>query len=339
MHTTMTSCPPIDAPADVAEVRVDDVLDLGQVGAGQADERRSGVGSRERVTDSGGVRAGAEARVNRLEDPAVERHQVRHEGHRHAQFLLDLGAVAVPEHAVGGDTAVTLRKMRALARRLAGARHARLGVDDDARLEERRRDERLEREDGRRRITAGAGNQPRGRDGLPGPLGQPVGDVNDGGGRVRIPALPQSRTAQAKGAREIEHARAAIGQPGREFRGQGLGQREEHRVRAVAKTLGVEGLHGTIPDSGQGREPLRLGGAGGHRQPDIRMRVPGQPPEQLEPRVACRARHPHPYLRIFIHRKRLVIHAECGSIKQIILILLLAARPHIPHTQTRTAYL
>ncbi len=275
----------------------------GRSAPGQADERRPGVGVGQCASHGAGVHAGTEARVDRLEDPAVERHEVRHERDRYAEFLLDLGAVAVPEHAVGGDAAVTLRKMRALARRLAGARHARLGVDDDARFEERRRDERLEREDGRRRIAARAGNQPRGRDGRPGPFGQPVGDVNDGGGGVRIPALPQPRTAQAKGAREVEHARAAIGQPGREFRGQGLGQREEHRVGAVAEALGVEGLHGPIKNAGQRREALRLGGAGCHGQPDVRVRVPGEAPEQLQPRIAGRPRHADPYSRIFIHRK------------------------------------
>ena len=53
MQATITSWPPSgdDAPADVAEVRVRDVLDLRQIRAGQPDERRVRVGRLERPLD------------------------------------------------------------------------------------------------------------------------------------------------------------------------------------------------------------------------------------------------------------------------------------------------
>ena len=45
----------VDAPADVAEVRVRDVLDLGELAAGQPDERRRPVGLGENGSDRIGV--------------------------------------------------------------------------------------------------------------------------------------------------------------------------------------------------------------------------------------------------------------------------------------------
>ena len=58
---------------------------------------------------------GLQPRVDRLENAAIERHQVRHERHRHADFLFDLGAMAVREYAVRGHAAVNLGEVRALA--------------------------------------------------------------------------------------------------------------------------------------------------------------------------------------------------------------------------------
>ena len=55
-----------------------------------------------------------------------------------AELLLDFGGVPVREHAVGGDAAVALGEVRALARRLARARDARLRVDDDVAGEQAR---------------------------------------------------------------------------------------------------------------------------------------------------------------------------------------------------------
>ena len=156
MHETMhqLTARAVDAPADVAEVRVRDVLDLGQVasrsGARTATPRRppSSVALDRRRVD-----AGCQARVDRLEDPAVERHEVRHERHVHPELLLDLGLVPMREHAVRGDAAVHLGEVRALGRRLAGARDAGLRVDDDARLNQPGGDERLQRQDRGRRVA------------------------------------------------------------------------------------------------------------------------------------------------------------------------------------------
>ena len=69
---------------------------------------------------------------------------MRREGDRAAEPLLDFGAVPVAEHAVGRQAAVHFGEMRALGRRLAGARDARLRVDDDVGAEiDRLSDEEL----------------------------------------------------------------------------------------------------------------------------------------------------------------------------------------------------
>src|SRR5262245_460483 len=102
----------VDLPADVAEVRVRDVLDLGQVLAREPHERRAAVRLGERALDVGRADARLQPGVDRLEDAAVERHEVRHERHRHADFLFDLGRMPVREYPVGGDAAVAFGEMR-----------------------------------------------------------------------------------------------------------------------------------------------------------------------------------------------------------------------------------
>ena len=110
--------------------------------------------------DRRGVGAGPQPRVDRLEDPAIERHEMRHERDRHAKLLFDLRGMPVREHAVRRDAVVALGEVRALARRLARPRNARLGVDDDAGLEQPVRDERLQRQHGGGRIAARARDEP-----------------------------------------------------------------------------------------------------------------------------------------------------------------------------------
>ena len=106
--------------------------------------------------------------VDRRENPPIERHQVRREGDRTAQALLDLGAVAMGEDAVCRQAAVALGKVGALGRRLAGARDAGLRVDDHvrARHEDAGGGQRRQRQKRRGWVTARIGHQPRVPDGL-----------------------------------------------------------------------------------------------------------------------------------------------------------------------------
>src|SRR4029077_14872442 len=113
----------VDARADVAEVRVRDVLDLGQRRTGQPDERGAPIGALVDVGQRLFGRARGDTHVDGREDAAIDRDQVRREGDLASHPLLDLGAVAVVEYAVRGEAAVDLREVRALRRRLAGARY------------------------------------------------------------------------------------------------------------------------------------------------------------------------------------------------------------------------
>ncbi len=184
---------------------------------------------------------------------------MRHEGDRHAELLLDLGAVAVAEHAVGGDAAVALREVRPLGRRLAGAGDARLGVDDDARLEQPGRDERLQRQHrggriaARRRRPAGRRRARRG--------GARSGRRRAGGRRrasADTTACGLGDVAKPERAREIEHAHAALGQRRRDLGRQRVGHGQEDRVGPRRQLLEVERLDRRIPDLGQRRQAPRF---------------------------------------------------------------------------------
>ena len=79
---------------------------------------------------------GREPGVNRLEDAAVERHQVRHERDRRRRAPVRSRRRADARTRRSGDAAVALRKVRAFRRCLAGAGDAGLRVDDDAGFEQ-----------------------------------------------------------------------------------------------------------------------------------------------------------------------------------------------------------
>ena len=97
-----------------------DVLDLREGASGEPDERcfRVGLVHGRRHLRLG--RTWAQRAVDGLEDPAIQRHQVRHEGHAVAEFLLNFRAVSVSKDAVGGDAPVVFGEVRAIARGLAG---------------------------------------------------------------------------------------------------------------------------------------------------------------------------------------------------------------------------
>src|SRR2546427_557356 len=82
-------------PADVAEVRVRDVLDFRERRSDQPYERRVLVRALEHIADRLLGRARRHADVDGREDAAVERHQVRCERHGASDALLDFSAVPV----------------------------------------------------------------------------------------------------------------------------------------------------------------------------------------------------------------------------------------------------
>src|SRR5262249_22545383 len=98
----------VEAPADVAEIGPGDVLDLRQRVPGQPHEWLLAVRRLEHFLDPLGRRPGSHLRVNRLEDSAIERHQMGNEGHLRAKLLLHLGDMTMSEYSVGGHRSVVL---------------------------------------------------------------------------------------------------------------------------------------------------------------------------------------------------------------------------------------
>ena len=263
----------------------------------------SGVGARERRFDRRGVDAGPQPRVDRLEDPAIERHQVRHERDRHAELLLDLRGMPVREHAVRRDAVVALGEVRALARRLARPRNARLGVDDDAGLEQPVRDERLQRQHGRGRIAAGARDEPGAR------------RARRGGARSartrRRPASPASADTSAAvrpcPAAERPPTDRTRECPGRRAPGQArppaFRARRETRHRSRSRADRRRAARPACPRSW--RAPGSRFASDALDAIANRTSAPGcrdEPAEQFEPGIAGGASDPHPDRGILIHQ-------------------------------------
>ncbi len=248
------------------------------------------------------VDARLQSRVDRLENPAVERHEVRDERHRDAQLLLDLGGMPVREDAVGRDAVVALGEVRPLGRRLARARDAGLGVDDNPRLHEASRDERLQRQHRGRRIAPGARDEAGAREVLPVAFGQSVRQWHVDVRRMGIPALPEFRVPQAEGAGKIEDPGASTGQNRRDLGRQRLRDGEEDGIGFTAELVDVKGESHRVPDLCQGRNPASLGSAGPHRHPYVGGRVPGQATEQLDPGITSCPCDADPDAKEIIHR-------------------------------------
>ena len=216
---------------------------------------------------------------------------MRHERHRRAELLLDLGGVPVREHAVRGDAAMVLAEMRPIAGRLAGAGNAGLGIDDDAAFEQAGCGQRLEREQRGRRIAAGARDQLRPANGVGMPLRQPVDHSGRQRGRRRIPALPIGVAADAEGAREVDDATVALQQRRADVRGRGFGQRQKHDVGVGGEAIDVERRDRAVPDALERRQrPGRARRARRHRLGQRDRRMPRQQADELLPGVAGGAR-------------------------------------------------
>ena len=123
------------------------------------------------------------------------------------QLLLDLGCVPVPGHPVRGHVLVDRHEMRGVGRRPARPRDARLGVHDYV-LDQPRSGQRPQREQRRRGIAAGIGDEA----GLADPFAIALGQAVDGivqQLRRRMPAVPQlvgGRIVQPEVRTEIDYA-------------------------------------------------------------------------------------------------------------------------------------
>ena len=142
--------------------------------------------------------------------------------------------------------------MSPFTRILSSAGDARLRVDDDARLEDARVHKGSQRQNGGRRITAGAGDQIRLSKLVSVMLRQSVRRVPIWR-RVRIPLLPRCGVLQPKRAREIEDARAARSELRRNARGAGVAGRTWPPVRVWGLGPAAASVHydeegQTMPD-------------------------------------------------------------------------------------------
>ena len=210
---------------------------------------------------------------------------MRHERHRRAELLLDLRGVPVGEHAVCGHAAMVLAEMRPLARRLAGAGNAGLGVHHD------RASSRPARPAARARAARPSDSSPGTRPASPGgwlrhaaPAARRPRPRERGGGR--IPALPVGVAADAEGAREVDHTDAALSSAA-PFPPTPPRAAPERRCRRRGEPIDVERRDRAIPDALQRRQrPRRARRARRHRLRQRHRRMPGQQADQLLAGVA-----------------------------------------------------
>ena len=223
---------------------------------------------------------------------------MRHERHRRAELLLDLRRVAVREHAVGREAAVALAEVRPLGRRLAGARHARLRVDDD----------RLPRSGRPAAAAAARGSPPsdsspahatsvESRSRLAIALGQAVDDATPAA-RASADTSAGAAPRRAAGRRRRDRRRACRARAARRDLGGGvLGQREEHRVGVGGEHVDVEAVDRRIPEPRQRRHAPRRGarappsrrqcGRAGWRASRRSSSTPGIPGRPRDPDPHC----------------------------------------------------
>ena len=147
------------------------------------------------------------------------------------ELLLDLGGVAVARHPVGVDVLVDGHEVGLLGGGAPGARHARLGVDDDV-LDQPCARQRREREQRRGRIAAGVGDQRGAADLLAVQLGQPVDGLVEQLGRLvlAVPPLVHRRVAQAEVGAQVDDAHAPLAQRADQRRGGAVGVGDDRGV-------------------------------------------------------------------------------------------------------------
>ena len=201
--------------ADVAEIGAAHVLGRGRDALlHDMHEGAARVSRAERLVEIGGARLARHPHIAGAELAARHGRKMGREvdgeaGARgDAQFLFDLGHVAVIADAVRREPLARFREQDILLQAAAGAGDARLRIDDDVRrVDQLRFHERQKREQHRGRIAAGTGYEPRSGDFVAIVLGQAVDRVFQQRGRAVLIAIPLgigAGIAQAKIGRHVD---------------------------------------------------------------------------------------------------------------------------------------
>ena len=231
---------------------------------------------------------------------------MRHERDRRAELLLDLRGVTMIEHTVRRQTAVALAEMRPLGRGLPRARDAGLRVDDDGRsaqVDEPAFDERLQREDRRRRVAARACDECRVAQLIAIPLGQAIDDGLRRVDRLRIPAVTKFCIAKPKGPGEIENALAERDERRSDLGGRVLGEREKDRVGLFGQQVDVQPVNRRVPQPLQCRYTPGRGARRSHRRGNAHAGMPAEQAQQLDAGITGRPRNANSYCTgISIHQ-------------------------------------
>ena len=226
-------------------------------------------------------------RIDRREDPAVHGDEVRREDHLDrtsshlAQHLVNLRRVTVPADAIGREVLVALGIVCRRLGRSACARDATLGVDDDAdALDQSLGNQRSERQDARRGITSGIGDQSRGGNSFPEQLGKTVDRLTQARRIVVVVAVPvgiDTRVLEPVIGAQVDHPDASLAQARSHFQARGMREGEEGHIGKRGHSIGVEWLAGQVDPTGQARvHGIQTRGAssdreGGQRDPGIGM--------------------------------------------------------------------
>ncbi len=110
-------------------------------------------------------------------------------------------------------------------------------------------DQRRQRQQGRRRVAARIGHEPRRRHGRALELGQAVCDaVRRNAVRFGVPPGTRGLIAQAECAGQIDDAEALVDQRRRELGSRRVRQRQEHDVGLALERFGLEGRDGAVPE-------------------------------------------------------------------------------------------
>ena len=203
------------------------------------------------------------------------------------------------QQPVGREVLVDGSEVQRLLEAAAGTRHARGGVDDDARrLDEAGPHQGGQGQPGRRGVTTGRGDERRAGQAFAEELGQPVDRVGQQlgcGVLLAVPAGIERGVVQPEVGRQV-HDQA---DPRPELRddplGLPVGQAAEHQVETIEAGRIVPLVDQAGIGGGQrGRVRAdRLAGVGvgrGHRH--LELRVPGQQAQQLRPGVPRRPKDP-----------------------------------------------
>ena len=237
---------------------------------------------------------------------------MRREADRHgaagglAEFLVELGHVAVMADAIGVEAFRHFGEQHLLLRRPARSGHPGLGVDHDlVRIDGAFAQQRNERELRAGGVAARIGDEPRGSDLVAIDLGQPVDGLRLQLRRmvlVAVPARIGGRIGEPKVGGEIDHPRRGRARQklGDHLLGGGMRQRAEHQIEILRRP--VDAVERDQLRQRVGRElrkhltHLLPGPPVGGEQNDLGARMAQQQAHQFRTGVAGRAKDADPGL-------------------------------------------